>query len=273
MVNTTTDVVKNTTNRVSLRGMMENIEKPKEPKSTPEEKQVSEVQEPEPGSSKEVRPDESAEKLKTMESELGRLRQEIGDERKKAEELNAYKLYYEQQQRQSQQQQQQQKQNFDEQWFDKPTETFEHLSQQRDMKMIYQQAYQQAPMAKAMAKMQNPAAFEGITDTELEQAMFGGVQSGTTNPAILGDPNAWTGAAWILRGPKTGYKMPDLPPAGMSPAGIETPSSPHPGAEQEIPEIRGDDLTDALMGEFKKLGITKEDALKEVQATRDMEGE
>jgi len=252
---------------------MEKVEKPSEPKSTPEEKQVSEVQELEPGSSKEARPDDSAEKLKAMESELGRFKQELGDERKKSEELNAYKLHYEQTQRQQPQQQQpEQKKNYDEQWFDKPTETFEQLSQQRDMKMVYQQAYQQAPMAKAMAKMQHPDAFNGITDQELEQAMFGGVQSGTTNPAILSDPNAWVGAAWILRGPKTGYKMPDSPPAGMSPTETETPGAPPSGTGEEIPEIRGDDLTNALMGEFKKLGMTKEEVQKEVQATREEEG-
>ena len=256
---------------------MEKVEKPPEPKSTPEEKQVSEVQESTPksdGSSTEARPDESGEKLKSMESELGRLKQELGDERKAKEELNAYKLWYEQNaQRQQQPQQQQQKKNYDEQWFDKPTETFEHLSQQRDMRMIYQQAYQQAPMAKTLAKLQHSEAFEGITDAELDQAMYGSVQSGTTNPAILGDPNAWVGTAWILRGPKTGFKMPTSPPAGMSPTEIETPGMPPSSTGRETPDIRGDALTESFVAEAKKLGITKEEFLKEVQATKDMEGE
>jgi len=253
--------------------MMEKAEKPKEPKSAPADEQVSEVDESTPkpdDSSKEVRSDESGEKLKSMESELGRLKQELGDERKRAEELNAYRLHYEQQQRQPQQQQQpEQPKNYDEQWFDKPTETFEQLSQQRDMKMIYQSAYQAAPMAKTMAKMQHPAAFEGVTDAEIEQAMFGGVQSGTTNPAILGDPNAWVGAAWILKGPKLGYKIPDSPPAGMSPTETETPGSPPSSTEQEIPDLQGDALTDRFIKEAEKAGIKKEEFLKEVQAERE----
>ena len=255
---------------------MAKADKADEPTSTPEEKQVSTGDEPTTKTddpSTEAQSEEMAEKLKKMESELGRFKQELGDERKKSEELNAYKLHYEQQQRQPQQQQQpEQKKNFDEQWFDKPTETFNRMTQERDNRMVYQTAYQQAPMAKSMAKMQHPEAFNGITDQELDQAMFGGVQSGTTNPAILGDPNAWVGAAWILRGPKTGYKMPDSPPAGMSPAETETPGAPPPSAGEEIPDIRGDDLTDTLMGEFKKLGMTKEDVQKEVQKTREEVG-
>ncbi len=249
--------------------------KPADPPSVPaegepSEKQVLEGQESADDSSKEAR-SEADEKLKSMESELGRLKQELGDSRKKSEELNAYKLWYDQNAAKVQQQQvpQQTKPNYDDQWFDKPTETFDKMAQERDRKLIYQQAYQQAPMAKAMAKTQHPEAFEGIEDAELEQAMYGGVQSGTINPGAMADPNAWLGAAWILRGPKLGYKIPGAAPQGMVPPPTEKPGGKPPEEDEQIPDIQGDALTDSLIAEAKKLGITKEEFLKEVQATKE----
>ena len=256
--------------------MADTVEKPKEPTSTPDT-EVSEVQTADDGSSKEAGPDaaELVEKLKSMESELGRFKQELGDERKKSEELNAYKLWYDQNALRQQQvpQQQQQKPNYDEQWFDKPTETLEQLVSQREARLMYQSAYQQAPMAKTIARMQNPDAFDGITDAELDQAMYGGVQSGTTNPAILSDPNAWIGAAWILKGPKTGFKMPTVPPAGLSTTPNETPSGGSPPSEEdEIPPLEGDDLTAAFIENARRHGITKEQLEKRVHEKRLREG-
>jgi len=265
--------------------------KPDEPKSTPEEKQVSEVEEPfgeqkdTPDESKETKEakekksgegsNEFEDKLKSMESELGRFRQELGEERKRVEELKAYKLWYDQNAAQMQQQvpqQQAQQPNYDEKFFDKPTETFEELSRQREMRLLYQSAFQQAPIAKSMAKMQHPEAFEGIEDTELEQAMYGAVQSGTMNPGILGDPSAWVGTAWILRGPKTGYKIPQAGAAPMNPTQTESPSASSSNEDDEIPPLEGDALTRTLISKLMETGITKEQALKEVQATREMEG-
>ena len=247
--------------------MPEKVEKPKDPQSTPSQ-QVSEDT-PADDSSQEARSAEQAEldnKFKNMESELGRLRQELGDERKRAEDLNAYKLWYEQNQQQIQYQQQQQQQQKDpnEMWFDNP----HRMAQQQENRMMFQSAFQQAPIAKAMARMQRPEVFEGLTDAELDQAMYGGVQSGTTNPGMLSDPNAWAGAAWILQGQKSGYKLSSAPPANLPTTETESPSRPTPIEEQEIPSLKGDALTDRLIDEATKLGITKEEFLKEVQETR-----
>lgn len=256
---------------------MAKADKPTESVGKPDEK-VPQVEEPTDKSddpSEEAQSDEMGEKLKSMESELGRFKQELGDERKKSEELNAYKLWYDQNAAKTQQQvpQQTNYEEADKQWYDKPTETFEQMSQKRDMKMIYQQAHQQAPMALAMAKMQHPEAFDGITDEELRQTMFGGVQSGTTNPNILGDPNAWVGAAWILRGPKLGFKIPTPPPGDMSTTETETPGTKPPSEEKEIPEIRGDDLTDMFIKKAcEREGITREKFLEKVQATKEEGG-
>ena len=277
MVEITTFVVKSTTNRASQGElMMTKAVKADEPTGAPKE-QVPKVDEPTPepdDPSKEAQSDDSAEKLKSMESELGRFKQELGDERKKSEELNAYKLWYDQNAAKTQQQvpQQSNYEEADKQWYDKPTETFEHLSKQRDAKMAYQTAYQLAPGAKAMAKMQHPEAFEGIADTELDQAMFGGVQSGTMNPNILGDPNAWLMTTWALRGSKLGFKIPTAPPGDMSTTETETPGTKPPGEEKEIPDLQGDDLTNMLIKRMMSEGLTKEQAIEKVQATKDRGG-
>lgn len=250
--------------------------KPPEPKSTPVESQVSEVTEPTDGSSEEARPDEAQKK---MESELGRLRQELGDERKKAEELNAYKLWYDQNAQRMQQQPQQQvpqqpAPNLDEQFFDKPTETVQKILSQYEMKRQYQEAYQQAPTAFAQAKMMYPDRFEGVDENMVQQIMYAPVQQGQMNPAVLKDPNLWAGAAWIAKGAQNQYKMPDPGLNPMNPLKDETPGRSRSNEDREIPEIRGDALTDQFFEEFRKLGIkNKDDILKEVQATRDMENE
>jgi len=205
-----------------------------------------------------------------MESELGRFKQELGDERKKVDELSPYKLHYEQQQQQKQGEPKKQPtvDELNTQFFDNPTQTLN----QRDMNMAYNQAFAMAPIALATAKIQNPEAFIGISDQEVEQAMQGGVKSGTTNPMLLSDPNAYVGAAWILRGAKTGYKIPEEKPSNMSPTETERPGGSPPSTEEEVPELTGaDDLTALLISKRSK-DTTKEDFIKKMQTTREREG-
>lgn len=257
-----------------------------EPKRTPEEKEVSEVQEEVTGTPQaEVQKPkdkkgakdaegkekpEPDEKFAKMESELGRLRQELGDERKKAEELNAYKLWYEQNARQAQQQQQpQQPPNYDEQFFDKPTETINKILAQYEMRRTYQDAFQSAPSALAQAKMMYPERFEGVDENMINQIMYAPVQQGQMNPQVLKDPNMWAGAAWVAKGYQTGYKMPQPPPQSMNPSESERPGSPPPSRDEDTPRLRGDDLTNMLIGELMKTGLTREEAEREVQATRE----
>ena len=252
---------------------MDKVDKPPEPKSTPEEKQVSEVKESTSGSSEEVRPDEKAK----MESELGRLRQELGEERKAKEELNAYKLWYDQNaarmQQQVPQQKEQQPKNYDEQFFDKPTETFKKLLNEYEMGRQYQDAFQTAPTAFAQAKMMYPDRFEGVDENMVQQIMYAPVQQGQMNPAVLKDPNLWAGAAWIAKGQQTGYTVPQTGPSSLNPTQIETPSNAQPTPDNEIPDIRGDALTDTFIEKAKAMGITKEEFLKEVEATRQEGGD
>jgi hypothetical protein len=254
--------------------MMTEATKPKEPSSAPQ-KEVSEVPKPEEGSSKEAGPEsaELAEKLKSMESELGRFKQELGDERKKVEELNPYKLHYEQQQRQPKQETQQlsqeeQMKQANEQWFDNPAQ----MANQRDAKMMYYQAQQNAPIAMKMAKLENPEAFVGISDQEVKQAVEGGVQAGFTNPGSLGDPNSYIGAAWILRGQKSGFKPTDAPPQGLATTESETPTGSPPSTEDEIPALQGDALTQKLLEYAAKEGVTKEQMEKKIHDRRQREG-
>ena len=68
--------------------------------------------------------------------------------------------------------------------------------------------------------------------------------------------------------------MPDPGLNPMNPLKDETPGRSRSNEDREIPEIRGDALTEQFFDEFRKLGIkNKDDILKEVQATRDMENE
>lgn len=253
--------------------MAEKVEKPDEPKSTPEKEQVSTGDEPTTKTddpSTEVQSEEMGGKLKKMESELGRFKQELGDERKKSEELNAYKVYYDQNPPKQQQEQltpEEQAKQTNEQWFDNPAK----MAQNSEAKMLYYMAQQNAPMALATAKTLNPDAFVGISDVEVQQGMQGGVQSGTTNPAMLADPNAYIGMAWILRGQKTGFKPLDAAPVGMSTTETETPGAPPSAPDKEIPPLEGDDLTEMLMSKRSE-GVTKEKFLEKIQATREEEG-
>jgi hypothetical protein len=258
--------------------MMTNIKghQDPEPKSTPEQKKVSEVQ-PEPTEEQKATPQEGEranefeEKFKNMESELGRLRQELGDERKKAEELNAYKLWYDQNAKQAQQVPQQQKvpENLDEKFFDKPTDTVMTLLQKQKFQDRYEQAYTDAPMAEYIARTKYPERFEGIDDNYVKQAMYGLVQSGQVDPMILKNPDAWANAAWAVKGMQSNYSVPQPPPTDLQPNPNESPDASLSSEEQEIPDIQGDALTDRLFAEAKRMGITKEDFLKDVQATRE----
>ena len=258
---------------------MPNIEgnKPPEPKSTPEQKQVSEVQTEPTGeqkdtSKKEDRSNEFDEKFNKMESELGRLRQELGDERKRAEELNAYKLWYDQNAARMQQQQVPQKQDLsslDERFFDKPTETMMTILQRQKFQERYEQAYADAPMAEYVARTKYPERFEGVDENFIKQAMYGLVQSGQVDPMILKNPDAWANAAWAAKGMQSNYSVPRPPTGDLQPSPSESPGPSPTGYDNEIPDIQGDALTDQLILEARKLGITKEDFLKDVQAMRE----
>lgn len=241
-----------------------------EPTGVPGE-QVPKVEEPTPtpdDPSKEAQSTELAEKLKSMESELGRFKQELGDERKKSEELNTYKLHYEQMQQAQQNKPKEQPtmEELEKEFFENPLQTLN----KREMGMAYNTARAQAPMALAMAKLQNPEAFNGISDEEVRQGMEGGVQSGTTNPMLLGDPNAYIGLAWILRGQQTGFKLPTASPGGMNPLETERPGGKPPSEEDEVPDLAGDSLTESLIQRIMRDGkISKEEAIKRVHENKD----
>ena len=210
-------------------------------------------------------------RLKEMESALGKYKQELGEEREK---VKAYEQWaYQMRQQQGQPPVPPQKPNYDEQFFDKPTETVEHLVNAKLGQFYAATSQQQAPIAKAMARLQNPGAFEGLSDAELDQAMYGGVQSGATNPALLNDPNGWIGAAWILQGKKHNYAIPSQAPGPMNPTQGETPGMPKkPSAEDDTPVLeQPDDLTEMLI-QRRPEGTTREEFLKKVQTRREIEG-
>ena len=115
-----------------------------------------------------------------------------------------------------------------------------------------------------------PDRFEGVDDQMIQQIMDASVRQ-CMHPATLEDPNMWAGAAWIAKGAQTGYKM--TPPATpqMNPNPSETPTAARPTEDKEIPDIRGDALTEELL-KYRPEGVTKEEFLEEVQAIREGEG-
>jgi hypothetical protein len=255
-----------------------------EPKSTPEEKKVSEVEEEITGTPKKEVQESKDQKVKKestpkeekpaddnlskMESELGRLRQELGEERKKAEELSAYKLAYER--NQQQQQPQPQAPNYDEEFFDKPTQTIQKILAQYDAYRTREDAFSSAETALAQAKVMYPERFEGVDEQMVRQVMMAPVQQGQVRPSVLKDPNVWAGAAWVARGYQTGYKMPEPAPQQMNPYETERPGQPPRSRDEDVPTLRNmDDLTKTLVNELMRTGLSKEEAIAEVQATRE----
>ena len=252
-----------------------------EPKSTPEDMKASEVKEEVTGTSQKETQEQPKskkgegdsakfdEELSKMKSELGRLKQELGDARKEAEDYKPYKMWYDQNRQQVQQQQPRQEPNYDEEFFDKPTQTMQKILSQYEMRRTYQDAFQSAPTALAQAKMMYPERFEGVDENMISQIMYAPVQQGQMNPMVLKDPNMWAGAAWIAKGYQSGYKIPEPAPQGMNPSESERPGPPPQSRDDEPVSLRGDDLTDMLIGELMRTGLTRDEAIKEVQATRE----
>jgi hypothetical protein len=131
--------------------------------------------------------------------------------------------------------------------------------------VLMETAASQAPIAKNIAKTMYPDAFKGISDQELDQAMFGGAAAGNVQPQNLTKPEAWRMLAWILQGEKMGYRAPAPGINPVSPTATETPVSAKPqtfGGEQNIA------LDDSARSVLKGFGIDEGEYLKNRRAER-----
>jgi len=124
--------------------------------------------------------------------------------------------------------------------------------------MVMETAASQAPIAKNMAKTMYPDAFKGVTDDELDRAMYGGAAAGNVQPQNLTKPEAWRMLGWILQGEKNNYRMGGgITP--VSPTATETPMS-------AKPQTYGNDerpiLDDQARSILKGMGMDEETYLK-----------
>ena len=114
--------------------------------------------------------------------------------------------------------------------------------------MVMETAASQAPIAKNMAKTMYPDAFKGVTDEELDRAMYGGAAAGNVMPQNLTKPEAWRMLGWILQGEKSNYKMPGPGVNPVSVTATETPMGAKPQSYGEEPTVLDDAGRSILRG-------------------------
>jgi len=114
--------------------------------------------------------------------------------------------------------------------------------------MMMENAAAQAPIAKNIAKTQYPDAFKGVTDEELDRAMYGGAAAGNVQPQNLTKPEAWRMLGWILQGEKSNYKMPGPGVNSVSVTATETPMGAKPQSYGEEPTVLDDAGRSILRG-------------------------
>lgn len=204
-----------------------------------------------------------AESYQQLESELGRLRDEVG---KKDKEIDAFRMYYQYgQQQQSAQPQQQAPQEQpaadagEIDFFDKPAESFDRLYRQRRQQERIQERYERAyhgyETAKFQAKQQFPHLFDGVDEAQIDQLIVGGVRSGTVAPEVMSNPNGIAMTAWQLKGQQLGFSVPTSAPNPMGSSQPETPSPVRQSADNDVVQVSPWGLEAA-----QKLGISEERA-------------
>jgi hypothetical protein len=114
--------------------------------------------------------------------------------------------------------------------------------------MVMETAASQAPIAKNMAKTMYPDAFRGVTDDELDRAMYGGAAVGNVQPQNLTKPEAWRMLGWILQGEKSGYKMPGPGVVPVDATATETPRGTRPQNYGEEPIVIDDTARSIIRG-------------------------
>jgi len=203
--------------------------------------------------------DEIVKSWKEAEKKIGEQGNEFG---KIKQERDALKQYYEYQMLQQQQQPapQQQAMTPDSFW-EKPAEATEHVAnrvveqklKQFEASMRKQQAMNSASMAKFQAKSQWPDVFDGIEESQLDQLIYGGIQSGTIAPEFASNPQGWAMSAWQLKGQQAGFKVPQGVPKAPKPLPTDAPPSVK-SREDGTPKLSGDadDLVTMWYGKSRK---------------------
>jgi hypothetical protein len=134
-----------------------------------------------------------------------------------------------------------------------PVETLNQILDYRDAQKTRQEAFSEGPMALAQAKRERPDLFEGVDDNQLQQIVFGGIQSGDLKPYVAKNPKAWMMAAYQTHGVASDFKLstppptPPTPPTGDLPPGVK----PQVGDKDEN-DVEFDPLTLEMAEAFGK---------------------
>jgi len=195
----------------------------------------------------------------------------------KEKDLQAYQSWYQQQQQtqagpQPTPTQQVDKEKLVEALLDDPVQTLNQILDYRDKGKMYQEAWSEGPMALAQAKRERPDIFEGVDENQLQQTVFGGIQSGQLHPSLARKPEAWKMAAGQTKLVQNDFKfqptppVPPQPPTGDLPPGVK----PQVG-EKDKDDIEFDPLGNELRESFGTDGkpISKEKAAEMITKWRD----
>ena len=176
----------------------------------------------------------------------------------KEKDLQAYQSWYQQQQQTQAAPQPTQTPQVDQSklvdaLLENPVQTLNQILDYRDQSKMYQEAWSEGPMALAQARKERPDLFEGVDDNQLQQIVFGGIQSGDLKPYVAKNPKAWMMAAYQTHGVASDFKLstppptPPTPPTGDLPPGVK----PQVGDKDEN-DVEFDPLTLEMAEAFGK---------------------
>jgi len=186
-------------------------------------------------------------------------------------DLQAYQSWYSQAQQQSAPQPTQ-PQHVDQSklvdaLLENPVQTINQILDYRRQSEMYQEAYSEGPSALVRAKKDRPDIFEGVDDNQLQQIVFGGIQSGQLHPSLAKRPEAWMMAAGQTKLVQNDFRFQPIPPKPTQPLTGDKPPGvkPQVGDRDEEDDVEFDPLTQELMEAF---GKTKTQVAEQVNKWR-----
>ena len=176
--------------------------------------------------------------MKMYQEAESHFNQKLDEEReaskRKEKDLQAYQSWYDQARQQSAPQPTQTPQVDQSKLVDalleNPVQAFNQFYDYRKQSEMYQEAYSEGPSALARAKRERPDIFEGVDDNQLQQIVFGGIQSGQLHPSLAKKPEAWMMAAGQTKLVQNDFRFQPIPPKPTQPPTGDLP----PGVKQQV---------------------------------------
>ncbi len=216
--------------------------------------------------------------LQDVEAHVGKLANEVGEERQKRTQYEQYLMSLQQAANQAAQQQQpppvqpEKEEELPVDWYDKPARVIRRVSretvdpqiQQLRKDMEANQAMNNFYAGKQIAESKRPDLFKGI-ENEVDQALQIAWRNGSLAATSLLDPETRYLAASAIRAKKSGYQQwgggGGFTP--VTPSSLETPMGVKPPENEERPiTIIDEDETIDTDKMIAGLGFTKDKAMK-----------